>query len=65
MRELQGFILRSVTTFLAPYKNQTVVGECCNIVASRCIELFVRHACLIRPLSEYGRAKLIIDFGQV
>ncbi|KAK0167039.1 hypothetical protein PV327_004487 [Microctonus hyperodae] len=65
MRELQGFILRSVTTFLAPYKNQTVVGECCNIVASRCIELFVRHACLIRPLTEYGRAKLIIDFGQM
>uniref|UniRef100_V9ICG7 Component of oligomeric golgi complex 5 isoform 1 n=1 Tax=Apis cerana TaxID=7461 RepID=V9ICG7_APICE len=27
MRELQGFILRSVNTFLIPYKNQTVVAE--------------------------------------
>ncbi|XP_033212556.1 conserved oligomeric Golgi complex subunit 5 [Belonocnema kinseyi] len=65
MRELQGFILRSVNTFLAPYKNQTVVAECCKSVASRCIELFVRHACLLRPLSDYGRAKLIADFAQM
>ncbi|XP_034945044.1 conserved oligomeric Golgi complex subunit 5 [Chelonus insularis] len=65
IRELQGFILRSVTTFLSPYKNQAVVAECCNAVASRCIELFVRHACLIRPLSEFGRAKLIVDFNQM
>lgn len=65
MRELQAFILRSVTTFLAPFKNQIVVADCCNVVASRCIELFVRHACLIRPLFAYGRAKLIADFGQM
>ncbi|XP_015108822.1 conserved oligomeric Golgi complex subunit 5 [Diachasma alloeum] len=65
MRELQGFILRAVTTFLASYKNQGAVAESCNAVASRCIELFVRHACLIRPLTDYGRAKLIVDFGQM
>ncbi|CAL7944682.1 unnamed protein product [Xylocopa violacea] len=65
MRELQGFILRSVNTFLVPYKNQAVVAECCKSVASRCIELFVRHACLLRPLTEFGRAKLIVDFNQI
>ncbi|XP_048513205.1 conserved oligomeric Golgi complex subunit 5 isoform X3 [Athalia rosae] len=65
MRELQGFILRSVNTFLAPYKNETVVAECCKSVASRCIELFVRHACLLRPLTDYGRAKLMADFNQM
>ncbi|XP_008558525.1 conserved oligomeric Golgi complex subunit 5 [Microplitis demolitor] len=65
IKELQGFIMRTVSTFLAPYKNQTIVIECCNAVASRCIEFFVRHACLIRPLSEYGRAKLIVDFAQM
>ncbi|XP_066582484.1 conserved oligomeric Golgi complex subunit 5 isoform X2 [Prorops nasuta] len=64
IRELQGFILRSVNTFLLPYKNQIVIAECCKTVASRCIELFVRHACLLRPLSDFGRAKLIIDIGQ-
>ncbi|KAK1128309.1 hypothetical protein K0M31_002778 [Melipona bicolor] len=65
MRELQGFILRSVNTFLMPYKNQTVVAECCKSVASRCIELFVRHACLLRPLTDFGRTKLMVDFSQV
>ncbi|XP_076749302.1 conserved oligomeric Golgi complex subunit 5 four way stop isoform X1 [Xylocopa sonorina] len=65
MRELQGFILRSVNTFLVPYKNQAVVAECCKSVASRCIELFVRHACLLRPLTDFGRAKLIVDFSQI
>ena len=34
-------------------------------MASRCIQLFVRHACLIRPLTDYGRAKLIADFSQI
>ncbi|XP_015592291.1 conserved oligomeric Golgi complex subunit 5 isoform X2 [Cephus cinctus] len=65
MRELQGFILRCVNTFLVPYKNQTAVAECCKSVVSRCIELFVRHACLLRPLTDYGRAKLIADFIQM
>ncbi|KAL0128369.1 hypothetical protein PUN28_003572 [Cardiocondyla obscurior] len=65
MRELQGFILRSVNTFLLPYKNQMVVAESCKAVASRCIELFVRHACLLRPLTDFGKAKLLIDFAQV
>jgi hypothetical protein len=27
MRELQGFILRSVNTFLLSYKNQAVIAE--------------------------------------
>ncbi|CAK9805208.1 Conserved oligomeric Golgi complex subunit 5 [Anthophora plagiata] len=65
MRELQGFILRSVNTFLIPYKNQAIVAECCKSVASRCIELFVRHAVLLRPLTDFGRAKLIVDFNQM
>ncbi|EZA54454.1 conserved oligomeric Golgi complex subunit 5 [Ooceraea biroi] len=65
MRELQGFILRSVNTFLLPYKNQAVVAESCKTVASRCIELFVRHACLLRPLTDFGRAKLLVDFAQM
>ncbi|XP_011869002.1 PREDICTED: conserved oligomeric Golgi complex subunit 5 [Vollenhovia emeryi] len=65
MRELQGFILRSVNTFLLPYKNQVVVAESCKAVASRCIELFVRHACLLRPLTDFGKAKLLVDFAQM
>ncbi|XP_072761545.1 conserved oligomeric Golgi complex subunit 5 [Anoplolepis gracilipes] len=65
MRELQGFILRSVNTFLLPYKNQMIVAESCKTVVSRCIELFVRHACLLRPLTDFGRVKLLVDFAQM
>ncbi|XP_012288716.1 conserved oligomeric Golgi complex subunit 5 [Orussus abietinus] len=65
MRELQGFILRSVNTFLGPYKNHEIVVECCKAIASRCIELFVRNACLLRPLTNYGKTKLIADFSQM
>ncbi|XP_070158352.1 conserved oligomeric Golgi complex subunit 5 [Polyergus mexicanus] len=65
MRELQGFILRSVNTFLLPYKNQLIVAESCKTVVSRCIELFVRHACLLRPLTDFGKTKLLVDFAQM
>ncbi|KAF3420240.1 hypothetical protein E2986_09313 [Frieseomelitta varia] len=37
----------------------------CKSVASRCIELFVRHASLLRPLTDLGRTKLIVDFSQI
>ncbi|KAI4498081.1 hypothetical protein M0802_006905 [Mischocyttarus mexicanus] len=63
MRELQGFILRSVNTFLIPYKKSSSGYR--MSVASRCIELFMRHACLLRPLTDFGRKKLIMDFTQM
>jgi len=31
----------------------------------RAIDLFVRHACLIRPIGEGGKMKLAADFAQV
>ena len=34
-------------------------------IACRCIDLFVRHACLVRPLGEGGKLRLAADFAQM
>lgn len=34
-------------------------------VAARCLELFARHVCIIRPVGECGRQKISADFNQV
>ncbi|XP_073988734.1 conserved oligomeric Golgi complex subunit 5 four way stop isoform X2 [Rhodnius prolixus] len=62
MRELQAFISRAVTSYLSPFHNQILVTQSCSEVASRTIELFIRNASLLRPLSECGRKKLLADF---
>ncbi|XP_066994228.1 conserved oligomeric Golgi complex subunit 5 [Anabrus simplex] len=65
MKELQDFISRAVKNYLAVFQNQDVVSKCCVSVAGRCLELFLRHACLVRPLGEGGRMKLAADFAQM
>uniref|UniRef100_A0A224X7W7 Conserved oligomeric Golgi complex subunit 5 n=1 Tax=Panstrongylus lignarius TaxID=156445 RepID=A0A224X7W7_9HEMI len=62
MRELQAFISRAVTSYLSPFHNQILVTQSCSEVASRTIELYIRNASLLRPLSECGRKKLLADF---
>nr|CAD7462641.1 unnamed protein product [Timema tahoe] len=39
--------------------------DSCAPVVSRCLELFVRHTGLVRPLGEGGRIKLAADFAQM
>lgn len=34
-------------------------------IASRCLDLFIRHASLIRPLGDGGKVRLAADFAQV
>ncbi|PSN54614.1 Conserved oligomeric Golgi complex subunit 5 [Blattella germanica] len=65
MKELQGFTARAANNYLAPFHNQDVIMKCSVPVACRCIELFVNHACLIRPLGDGGRIKLASDFSQM
>lgn len=65
MKELQGFIARAASNYLAPFQNQEIVMKCSVPVASRCIELFLNHACLVRPLGEGGRVRLAADFSQM
>lgn len=65
MKELQGFISRAVTHYLVPFHNQEVVSKTCVPVAGRCIDLFLRHTSLVRPLGDGGRMKLAADFAQM
>ncbi|KAJ9578646.1 hypothetical protein L9F63_005136 [Diploptera punctata] len=65
MKELQGFTSRTVSNYLAPFHNQDLIMKCSIPVACRCIELFVNHACLVRPLGDGGRIKLAADFNQM
>ena len=36
-----------------------------RLVANRCLDLFVRHSSLLRPLGDGGKMKLAADFAQV
>ncbi|XP_075214517.1 conserved oligomeric Golgi complex subunit 5 four way stop isoform X2 [Lycorma delicatula] len=65
MKELVAFISRAASSYLAPYHHQQVITQNCLDVAIRCIELFLRHACLVRPMSIAGRVKLAADFKQL
>ena len=34
-------------------------------IAIRCLDLFVRHTSLVRPLADGGKMRLAADFAQV
>lgn len=65
MRELQAFIARAATTYLSPFQNLTLVTQSCLEVSSRTLELFMRNATLVRPISISGQKKLLSDFKTV
>ncbi|CAI9719984.1 conserved oligomeric Golgi complex subunit 5 [Octopus vulgaris] len=65
MKELQSFIARARTDYLSQYTCADFIFNSINGVCCRCIELFVRHACLIRPLGDGGKMKLASDFAQM
>ncbi|KAG8236863.1 hypothetical protein J437_LFUL017228 [Ladona fulva] len=55
MKELQRFLARVASDYLSNVQP----------VVERCLELFIRHASLVRPMGTAGRAKLGGDFTQV
>ncbi|XP_060069562.1 conserved oligomeric Golgi complex subunit 5-like isoform X3 [Ylistrum balloti] len=65
MRELQDFVTRCQTDYLSPFDCQDFIMESIKPIASRCVMLFVRHACLVRPLGEGGKMRLAADFAQM
>ncbi|XP_066266073.1 conserved oligomeric Golgi complex subunit 5-like isoform X1 [Branchiostoma lanceolatum] len=65
MRELQDFIARVGTDCVPKFECREFVMESLQPVACRTVELFVRHAGLIRPLGEGGKMRLAADFAQV
>lgn len=65
MRELQEFVSRAYNNYLKPFESQEVLKKCCLDSGKRCIEFFVRHVSIIRPLGAGGRARLTADCNQV
>ncbi|XP_052679211.1 conserved oligomeric Golgi complex subunit 5-like isoform X3 [Crassostrea angulata] len=65
MRELQEFVSRCQADYLSRYECQDFIYDSIKPIACRCVELFVRHASLIRPLGEGGKMRLAADFAQM
>uniref|UniRef100_A0A8C2B038 Conserved oligomeric Golgi complex subunit 5 n=1 Tax=Cyprinus carpio TaxID=7962 RepID=A0A8C2B038_CYPCA len=65
MRELQGFIARVVNDYFRPLQCLDFLYDSTENIAQRAITLFIRHASLLRPLSEGGKMRLAADFAQM
>lgn len=61
MKELNDFLSRVWTSHLQPFADKEVKETCGRELANRCIELFVRNAAILRPLTATGRNKLKVD----
>uniref|UniRef100_A0A8C4GM49 Conserved oligomeric Golgi complex subunit 5 n=1 Tax=Dicentrarchus labrax TaxID=13489 RepID=A0A8C4GM49_DICLA len=65
MKELQGFISRVMADYFRHFQCVDFIYESTESIAQRAIELFVRHASLLRPLGEGGKMRLAADFAQM
>ncbi|NXF18717.1 COG5 protein, partial [Rhodinocichla rosea] len=65
MKELQGFIARVMSDYFRHFECFDFVFDNTEAMAQRAIELFIRHASLIRPLGEGGKMRLAADFAQM
>ncbi|KAM9309847.1 LOW QUALITY PROTEIN: conserved oligomeric Golgi complex subunit 5 [Pholidichthys leucotaenia] len=65
MKELQGFISRVMTEYFRHFLCVDFIYERTEFIAQRAIELFIRHASLLRPLGEGGKMRLAADFAQM
>uniref|UniRef100_M3ZGJ4 Conserved oligomeric Golgi complex subunit 5 n=1 Tax=Xiphophorus maculatus TaxID=8083 RepID=M3ZGJ4_XIPMA len=65
MKELQGFISRVMTDYFKHFQCLDFVYDNTESIAQRAIELFLRHASLLRPLGEGGKMRLAADFAQM
>ncbi|XP_023278745.1 conserved oligomeric Golgi complex subunit 5 [Seriola lalandi dorsalis] len=65
MKELQGFISRVMSDYFRHIQCVDFIYESTESIAQRAIELFIRHASLLRPLGEGGKMRLAADFAQM
>lgn len=65
MKELQGFITRVASDYLMPYHLSSILKDQIQNVSCRCLEVFVRHASLLRPIGDGGKLRLAADFAQM
>ncbi|KAG7497670.1 conserved oligomeric Golgi complex subunit 5 [Solea senegalensis] len=65
MKELQGFISRVMSDYFRHVQCSDFIYQSTESIAQRAIELFIRHASLLRPLGEGGKMRLAADFAQM
>uniref|UniRef100_UPI00359007C5 conserved oligomeric Golgi complex subunit 5 n=1 Tax=Myxine glutinosa TaxID=7769 RepID=UPI00359007C5 len=65
MRELQNFVSRSTADYFSQFACRAMVAKALAPLACRVLDLFVRLACLICPLSEAGKLRLAADCAQM
>ncbi|XP_054880210.1 conserved oligomeric Golgi complex subunit 5 isoform X2 [Poeciliopsis prolifica] len=65
MKELQGFISRVMADYFKHFQCVDFVYDNTESIAQRAIDLFLRHASLLRPLGEGGKMRLAADFAQM
>ncbi|XP_030636205.1 conserved oligomeric Golgi complex subunit 5 [Chanos chanos] len=65
MKELQGFVSRVMSDYFRHFQCLDFIYDSTESMAQRAIQLFIRHACLIRPLGEAGKMRLAADFAQM
>ncbi|XP_060527805.1 conserved oligomeric Golgi complex subunit 5 [Cylas formicarius] len=65
MKELTQFINRVYNTYLCNFQNKEVLSQKCNEIALRCIDLFILHSVLLRPISQAGRQRLQNDYNSL
>lgn len=65
MKELQQVLQRIYRDYLKLYNCVSILNPYLNQLAVRCVELFIRHAAMVRPLSDKGRFRLVNDSQQL
>lgn len=65
VKELQQVLQRISRDYLQQYQCKQILMPCLNQLAVRCIDLFIRNASLLRPVSDLTRQRLVVDSQQI
>ncbi|EDV25887.1 uncharacterized protein TRIADDRAFT_24290, partial [Trichoplax adhaerens] len=65
IKDIQRFTDRIKGDYLARLDCIEIVDEMLNSLASRVLELFIRHISLVRPISDAGKLKIAADMAQM
>lgn len=65
VKELQQVLQRICRDYLQLYQCKQILNPYLNQLAVRCIDFFIRHASILRPMSESTRQRLVIDSQQI
>ncbi|XP_022783451.1 conserved oligomeric Golgi complex subunit 5-like isoform X3 [Stylophora pistillata] len=64
IQDLQDFIIHVQKNYIALYECREILSQRLEEMVCRTIELFVRHASLLRAIGEGGKLKLAADMAQ-